>query len=181
MVESKGSASSQLPGVPVRLYRAVLTHTDIQITVRIWSTTDHDWTWTPLDTWTPDPTPTTPAQLADELHRHGWTTPEDPTTLTKVTVIPENWQALVDHALAARNHQAHQLRVAENILTDILGDAADAGLSVTFLAQAAGLPRAAFYKRSAKTINSMRHADQPREDPSQLTRAEKTALSLGDE
>ncbi|MCD1113780.1 hypothetical protein LI925_03855, partial [Cutibacterium acnes] len=27
MVESKGSASSQLPGVPVRLYRAVLTHT----------------------------------------------------------------------------------------------------------------------------------------------------------
>jgi len=27
----------------------------------------------------------------------------------------------------------------------------------------------------------MRHADQPREDPSQLTRAEKTALSLGDE
>ncbi|OFP50021.1 hypothetical protein HMPREF2982_07940 [Propionibacterium sp. HMSC067A01] len=181
MVESKGSASSQLPGVPVRLYRAVLTHTDIQITVRIWSTTDHDWTWTPLDTWTPDPTPTTPAQLADELHRHGWTTPEDPTTLTKVTVIPENWQALVDHALAARNHQANQLRVAENILTDILGDAADAGLSVTFLAQAAGLSRAAFYKRSAKTMNSMRHADQPREDPSQLTRAEKTALSLGDE
>ena len=107
----------------MRLYRAVLTHTDIQITVRIWSTTDHDWTWTPLDTWTPDPTPTTPAQLADELHRHGWTTPEDPTTLTKVTVIPENWQALVDHALAARNHQANQLRVAENILTDILGDA----------------------------------------------------------
>ena len=40
----------------MRLYRAVLTHTDIQITVRIWSTTDHDWTWTPLDTWTPDPT-----------------------------------------------------------------------------------------------------------------------------
>ena len=34
----------------MRLYRAVLTHTDIQITVRIWSTTDHDWTWTPLDT-----------------------------------------------------------------------------------------------------------------------------------
>ena len=102
----------------MHLYRAVLTHTDIQITVRIWSTTDHDWTWTPLDTWTPDPTPTTPAQLADELHRHGWTTPEDPTTLTKVTVIPENWQALVDHALAARNHQANQLRVAENILPD---------------------------------------------------------------
>jgi len=113
MVESKGSASSQLPGVPVRLYRAVLTHTDIQITVRIWSTTDHDWTWTPLDTWTPDPTLTTPAQLADELHRHGWTTPEDPTTLTKVTVIPENWQALVEHALAARNQQADQLRVAD--------------------------------------------------------------------
>jgi len=30
-------------------------------------------------------------------------------------VIPENWQALVDHALAARNRQANQLRVAENI------------------------------------------------------------------
>lgn len=80
-------------------------------------------------------------------------------------MIPENWQALVDHALAARNHQANQLRVAENILTDILGDAADAGLSVTFLAQAAGLSRAAFYKRSAKTINSMRHATSRAKTP----------------
>ena len=32
----------------MRLYRAVLTHTDIQITVRIWNTTDRDWTWAPL-------------------------------------------------------------------------------------------------------------------------------------
>ena len=104
-----------------------------------------------------------------------------PTTLTKVAVIPENWQAFVEHALAVRNQQADQLRVAENILTDILGDAADAGLSVTAIARTTGLSRVAVYKRSAKTINSMRHADQPREDPSQLTRAEKTALSLGDE
>ena len=166
----------------MRLYRAVLADTDIQITVRIWNTTDRDWTWTPLDTWAPDPAPTTPAQLADELHRHGWTTPEDPTTLTKVTVIPENWQALVDHALAARNHQANQLRVAENILTDILGDAADAGLSVTFLAQAAGLSRARRLQtqRQNHRLHETRRP-RPREDPSQLTRAEKTALSLGDE
>ena len=167
----------------MRLYRAVLADTDIHITIRIWNTTDRDWTWAPLDTWAPDPAPTTPAQLADELHRHGWITPEVPTTLTEVAVIPENWQAFVEHALAVRNQQADQLRVAENILTDILGDAADAGLSVTFLAQAAGLSRAAFYKRSAKTINSMRHATQAGGilTPSCLTHAERTALGLPDE
>ena len=167
----------------MRLYRAVLADTDIHITIRIWNTTDRDWTWAPLDTWTPDPTPTTPAQLADELHRHGWTTPEDPTTLTKVTVIPENWQAFVEHALAVRNQQADQLRVAENILTDILGDAADAGLSVTALARTTGLSRVAVYKRSAKTIDSMRHATQAGGilTPSCLTHAERTALGLPDE
>lgn len=167
----------------MRLYRAVLADTDIHITIRIWNTTDRDWTWAPLDTWAPDPAPTTPAQLADELHRHGWITPEVPTTLTEVAVIPENWQAFVEHALAARNHQANQLRVAENILTDILGDAADAGLSVTFLAQAAGLSRVAVYKRSAKTIDSMRHATQAGGilTPSCLTHAERTALGLPDE
>ena len=167
----------------MRLYRAVLADTDIHITVRIWNTTDRDWTWAPLDTWAPDPAPTTPAQLADELHRHGWITPEVPTTLTEVAVIPENWQAFVEHALAVRNQQADQLRVAENILTDILGDAADAGLSVTFLAQAAGLSRVAVYKRSAKTIDSMRHATQAGGilTPSCLTHAERTALGLPDE
>nr|WP_276534828.1 hypothetical protein [Cutibacterium acnes] len=165
------------------MYRAVLADTDIQITIRIWNTTDRDWTWAPLDTWAPDPAPTTPAQLADELHRHGWTTPEDPTILTKVTVIPENWQAFVEHALAARNQQADQLRVAENILTDILGDAADAGLSVTALARTTGLSRVAVYKRSAKTIDSMRHATQAGGilTPSCLTHAERTALGLPDE
>lgn len=167
----------------MRLYRAVLADTDIHITIRIWNTTDRDWTWAPLDTWAPDPAPTTPAQLADELHRHGWITPEVPTTLTEVAVIPENWQAFVEHALAVRNQQADQLRVAENILTDILGDAADAGLSVTFLAQAAGLSRVAVYKRSAKTIDSMRHATQAGGilTPSCLTHAERTALGLPDE
>ena len=167
----------------MHLYRAVLTHTDIQITVRIWSTTDHDWTWTPLDTWTPDPTPTTPAQLADELHRHGWITPEVPTTLTEVAVIPENWQAFVEHALAARNQQADQLRVAENVLTDILGDAVDAGLSVTAIARSIGMSRVAVYKRGVKTINSMRQAVQTSRPfvSSQLTQAEKTALGLHDE
>lgn len=107
----------------MRLYRAVLADTDIHITIRIWNTTDRDWTWAPLDTWAPDPAPTTPAQLADELHRHGWITPEVPTTLTEVAVIPENWQAFVEHALAVRNQQADQLRVAENILTDKIGRA----------------------------------------------------------
>ena len=167
----------------MRLYRAVLADTDIHITIRIWNTTDRDWTWAPLDTWAPDPAPTTPAQLADELHRHGWITPEVPTTLTEVTVIPENWQAFVEHALAVRNQQADQLRVAENILTDILGDAADAGLSVTALARTTGLSRVAVYKRSAKTIDSMRHATQAGGilTPSCLTHAERTALGLPDE
>ncbi|MCM4185957.1 hypothetical protein PA09_11674, partial [Cutibacterium acnes P09] len=57
------------------------------------------------------------------------------------------------------------------------------GLSVTFLAQAAGLSRVAVYKRSAKTIDSMRHATQAGGilTPSCLTHAEKTALSLPDE
>ena len=164
----------------MRLYRAVLADTDIHITIRIWNTTDRDWTWAPLDTWAPDPAPTTPAQLADELHRHGWITPEVPTTLTEVAVIPENWQAFVEHALAVRNQQADQLRVAENILTDILGDAADAGLSV---ARTTGLSRVAVYKRSAKTIDSMRHATQAGGilTPSCLTHAERTALGLPDE
>ena len=181
VIKSKGSTSHQES--PVRLYRAVLADTDIQITIRIWNTTDRDWTWAPLDTWAPDPAPTTPAQLADELHRHGWITPEVPTTLTEVTVIPENWQALVDHALAARNHQANQLRVAENILTDILGDAADAGLSVTAIARSIGMSRVAVYKRGVKTINSMRKAAQTSRPfvSSQLTQAEKTALGLYDE
>ncbi|MES7295762.1 hypothetical protein U6T42_11970 [Cutibacterium acnes] len=181
MIKSKGSTSHQES--PVRLYRAVLADTDIHITIRIWNTTDRDWTWAPLDTWAPDPAPTTPAQLADELHRHGWITPEVPTTLTEVAVIPENWQAFVEHALAVRNQQADQLRVAENILTDILGDAADAGLSVTALARTTGLSRVAVYKRSAKTIDSMRHATQAGGilTPSCLTHAERTALGLPDE
>ena len=181
VIKSKGSTSHQES--PVRLYRAVLADTDIHITIRIWNTTDRDWTWAPLDTWAPDPAPTTPAQLADELHRHGWITPEVPTTLTEVAVIPENWQAFVEHALAVRNQQADQLRVAENILTDILGDAADAGLSVTALARTTGLSRVAVYKRSAKTIDSMRHATQAGGilTPSCLTHAERTALGLPDE
>lgn len=167
----------------MRLYRAVLADTDIHITIRIWNTTDRDWTWAPLDTWTPDPTPTTPAQLSDELHHHGWVTAEDPTTLTEVDVTPENWQDLVDHALDVRNQQADRLRVAENVLTDILGDAADAGLSVTALARTTGLSRVAVYKRSAKTIDSMRHATQAGGilTPSCLTHAERTALGLPDE
>jgi len=167
----------------VRLYRAVLADTDIHITVRIWNTTDRDWTWAPLDTWAPDPAPTTPAQLADELHRHGWITPEVPTTLTEVAVIPENWQAFVEHALAVRNQQADQLRVAENVLTDILGDAVDAGLSVTAIARSIGMSRVAVYKRGVKTINSMRQTAQTSRPfvSSQLTQAEKTALGLYDE
>lgn len=73
--------------------------------------------------------------------------------------------------------------VAENILTDILGDAADAGLSVTALARTTGLSRVAVYKRSAKTIDSMRHATQAGGilTPSCLTHAERTALGLPDE
>ena len=181
MVESKDPTSHQ--EAPLRLYRAALADIDIQVTVRIWSTADRGWVWAPLDTWTPDPTPTTPAQLSDELHHHGWVTAEAPTTLTEVAVIPENWQAFVEHALAVRNQQADQLRVAENILTDILGDAADAGLSVTALARTTGLSRVAVYKRSAKTIDSMRHATQAGGilTPSCLTHAERTALGLPDE
>ena len=93
MVESKDPTSHQ--EAPLRLYRAALADIDIQVTVRIWSTADRGWVWAPLDTWTPDPTPTTPAQLSDELHHHGWVTAEAPTTLTEVDVTPENWQDLV--------------------------------------------------------------------------------------
>lgn len=167
----------------MRLYQATLSGDRVTVHARIWDTTTGTWTWALLNTWEPATTPATPHDLADTLIAHNWTPTITPAnTANPVQVTPSNWQTFVNNTLASRDELADHLRVAESILTNVLGDAADNGIPATHLATSVGLTRMGLYKRIRKVAESMKD-NQAGETllSSQLTTAEKKTLGLNEE